>query len=64
MQFNGRTVPLEKDITLLEFLQAERLDCKTIAVERNGVIVSKAEYETTYLSNEDRLEVVTFVGGG
>lgn len=64
MKLNGRTVPLKQDQTLAEFLLAERFDGKTIAVELNGVIVARAEYETTRLTDEDSLEIVSFVGGG
>jgi len=35
-----------------------------VAVERNRVIVPKADYESTLLENDDELEVVEFVGGG
>lgn len=64
VKLNGRTVLLKQDQTLAEFLLAERFDGKTIAVELNGVIVARAEYETTRLTDEDSLEIVSFVGGG
>jgi len=64
MKLNGKTVPVEKGQTLFEFLTAYQFDCKTIAVERNGAIVPKAEYESIRLSDEDILEIVRFVGGG
>jgi sulfur carrier protein len=64
MKLNGKVVLLEQEQTLFEFLTAEQFDCKRIAVERNGEIVPKAEYENIWLSNEDRLEIVRFVGGG
>ena len=35
-----------------------------IAVEKNGVIVPKSQYESTMITDGDRLEIVTFVGGG
>lgn len=64
MKLNGKAVLLKREQTLLEFLTAEQFDCKTIAVERNGMIVPKAEYESIRLSDEDTLEIVRFVGGG
>lgn len=64
MKLNGRDVPLEREQTLFEFLTTAQFDCKNIAVERNGVIVPKAEYDSIRLSDEDTLEVVRFVGGG
>ena len=35
-----------------------------IAVERNGEIVPKARYEETILTDGDKIEIVSFVGGG
>jgi sulfur carrier protein len=64
VKLNGKVVNLEKEQTLFEFLTAKQFDCKTIAVERNGVIVPKAKYDSIRLSNEDTLEIVRFVGGG
>lgn len=50
--------------TLSGLLQTLDLDPVRLAVERNRVIVPKAEYSTTTLSEGDRLEIVHFVGGG
>jgi sulfur carrier protein len=35
-----------------------------VAVEHNGIIVSRAEWAATGLNEGDRLEIVHFVGGG
>ena len=35
-----------------------------IAVERNGEIVPKSRYEVTILTDGDKIEIVSFVGGG
>ena len=39
-------------------------DPKRIAVERNGEIVFKSQYDDVVLQDEDSIEVVSFVGGG
>lgn len=64
MKLNGKTAILEREQTLLEFLTTANFDCKTIAVERNGVLVPKVEYENIRIKDEDTLEIVRFVGGG
>ncbi|SDF71824.1 sulfur carrier protein ThiS [Sporomusa acidovorans] len=64
MQVNGKTVRLEQDQTLLAFLTSEQFNCQTIAVERNGAIVPKEDYENVQLTDADTLEIVRFVGGG
>ncbi|MBR2884845.1 MAG: sulfur carrier protein ThiS [Clostridia bacterium] len=39
-------------------------DTKRVAVELNGDILSKLQYENTILRDGDCVEVVCFVGGG
>lgn len=50
--------------TVAEYLAATNYDPRRIAVERNGDIVFKSQYSETVLEDGDRLEVVSFVGGG
>jgi len=64
MKINGKTVELEQDQTLFEFLATQQFDSRAVAVERNGEIVPRAEYGNIRLSDADTLEIVRFVGGG
>lgn len=50
--------------TITEYLEETQYNGKRIAIERNGEIVPKSQYDTTVLINDDVLEVVSFVGGG
>ena len=50
--------------TVAEYLATTNYDPKRIAVERNGNIVFKSQYNEIVLENGDSLEVVSFVGGG
>ena len=61
---NGEKVCLEKSLPLAAYLAARSFDCRMVAVERNGQIVPKADYEKVELQEEDVLEIVRFVGGG
>ena len=49
---------------VLEQLTQMGFDPKRVAVEKNGEIVPRAQYEATPLAEGDKLEVVRFVGGG
>ena len=51
-------------MTVSEYLATTNYDPKRIAVERNGDIVFKSQYDTTDLEDGDSLEIVSFVGGG
>ena len=37
---------------------------KKIAIEHNGVIVTKSNYRKKFLKNNDQVEIVHFIGGG
>ena len=64
MYVNGRERSVQHNVTLFEFLEKKGYDMLRVAVEKNGSIVPKNTFETETLSNDDRLEIVTFVGGG
>lgn len=61
---NGESINVNQPVSLAKFLQDNNYDKKRIAVEVNGVIVSRSQYTETYLKNCDRVEIVSFVGGG
>jgi thiamine biosynthesis protein ThiS len=61
---NGRRREVAPGGTVGSLLRELSLSPARVAVERNREIVRKAEYDTTPLSGGDRLEIVTFVGGG
>lgn len=50
--------------TVAEYLATTSYSPERVAVERNGTIVPKAEYDKTVLADGDSVEVVSFVGGG
>ena len=64
MVVNGKSVPLGGDVTLADFLKAQGYRAELVAVERNGKIVPRAEFDSTVLTDSDVLEIVSFVGGG
>ena len=50
--------------TVAQYLSTTNYDPKRIAVERNGDIGFKSQYEATILQDGDSWEIVSFVGGG
>ena len=50
--------------TISEYLSTTNYDPKRIAVERNGDIIFKSQYDVTVIDDGDSLEIVSFVGGG
>ncbi len=61
---NGEPRTVAQGTTVLALLAELGLAGKPVAVERNREIVPRATHGTTLLASGDRLEVVTFVGGG
>ena len=61
---NGETLDIREGATVLELLEAQGYRLGIIAVEYNGMILKKEDYGTTVLQKGDKLEVVSFVGGG
>jgi sulfur carrier protein len=57
-----RTVP--EGTTLAELLAELGLQARHVAVELNLELVPRAQHEQHRLTDGDRLEVVTLVGGG
>ncbi len=63
VKVNGKDLDIAEK-TLSEYLATTSYDSKRIAVERNGDIVPKSQYDITVLEDGDSVEVVSFVGGG
>jgi sulfur carrier protein len=61
---NGQRRIMNAGATVSELIVELGLDGKPVAVERNREVVPRAKHATTVLANGDRIEVVTFVGGG
>ncbi|MCL2065052.1 MAG: sulfur carrier protein ThiS [Candidatus Cloacimonetes bacterium] len=64
MIVNGKEVHLEAKVFLLDFLKKHNYDLNRIAVEKNGMIVPKKSFDTELICNNDKIEIVNFVGGG
>ena len=61
---NGKGGTLTGPLSVADYLEQNNYQIKRIAVEMNGDILPKYSYSDTMLRDGDRLEVVSFVGGG
>ena len=64
MLINGQEQTFPQPLTLQELVQHLGYRTNLVAVERNGAIVKRSEYASTMLTDADKLEIVSFVGGG
>ncbi|MCR2060092.1 sulfur carrier protein ThiS [Campylobacter helveticus] len=63
MVINGEKFNLE-ELKFMDYVKQKGLRVEFIALELNGKIISKSEFENLVLKKGDRAEVVSFVGGG
>ena len=61
---NGKPQDIREGVSLLELLEDQGFRLGVIAVEYNGKVIKKDAYSEIQLHNGDKLEVVSFVGGG
>ncbi len=64
LQVNGESKTCPAGTSLTEFLVQVGLNPQLIAVEYNGEILVRSLWASTTLRSDDRLEIVTIVGGG
>ncbi len=63
VRINGKNIEASGKL-LKDYLLEAGYDITRLAVEKNGDIVPKAQYDKTILEDGDALEIVRFVGGG
>ena len=61
---NGKQIQLTSEMSVADYLEQNNYQINRIAVEMNEEILPKYSYSETMLKDGDRLEVVSFVGGG
>lgn len=61
---NGSIREIDGNPAVKALLDALKLKPETVAVELNLAIVPKNEYDTRRLKEGDKIEIISFVGGG
>jgi sulfur carrier protein len=64
IQVNGEPHDIPDNLSLSELLDRLELPANRVAVELNKTVVRRSEWNNQRLQEEDRVEVVHFVGGG
>ena len=63
MKINGVKVDVN-EIKLSDYLADNGYIISRIVIELNGDILPRESYDTTILKENDKVEILTFVGGG
>lgn len=64
IRINGESRKLDSELKLDQLLSHFSMPLKRVAVELNGTVVRRADWETVQVTEGDKIEVVHFVGGG
>ncbi|MGI6721691.1 MAG: sulfur carrier protein ThiS [Anaerovoracaceae bacterium] len=63
IRINGKEIDKD-ELHLSQYIEESGFDRRRIAVELNGSILPRDEYDSTLLCAGDKVEIVSFVGGG
>lgn len=61
---NGEEINIADNLNVIGLIELYELPASKVAVERNLEIVPKSAYVTTMLKENDKVEIVHFIGGG
>jgi thiamine biosynthesis protein ThiS len=64
VMLNGTRTSVGQGITVADLLAEHGIARERVAVEVNLVVIDRNAFERTTLHDGDRVEVVSFVGGG
>ena len=64
IQLNGDPYEINSGTNLNELLNKLKIHKNKVAIEVNGEIVQKDKYINLILNNDDKVEIVHFIGGG
>ena len=61
---NGEEINIADSLNVMGLIDLYELPASKVAVERNLEIIPKSAYVTTMLKENDKVEIVHFIGGG
>ncbi len=64
IKINGKLSVINDDLSLLSYLIKLKIPLKNVAIELNQEIIDKKMLKKIKLKNNDKIEIVHFIGGG
>ncbi|MDA7783963.1 sulfur carrier protein ThiS [Candidatus Pelagibacter sp.] len=64
IKLNGKFSTISENLSLSIFLKELKIPLKKVAIELNEEIIDKNNLKAIKLKNNDKIEIVHFIGGG
>lgn len=64
IKVNGEPREVKENVSLPELVASLGLKAEQVAIELNQKVVRRTQWASTTLQEDDRVEIVHFVGGG
>ncbi len=64
IKVNGKVKTFKENINLSKLVKILKIPIKKVAIELNQEIIDKKKLDKIFLKNNDRVEIVHFIGGG
>ena len=64
IKINGKLSKIEENLTLYTYIKKLKIPLKKVAIELNQEIMDKDKLGKIKLKNNDKIEIVHFIGGG
>ena len=64
IKVNGKYANIDKNQVLSKLLKKLKIPIKKVAIELNQEIIDKKNINKTKIQNNDKIEIVHFIGGG
>ena len=64
IKINGKQKMVQDNITISKLVKNLKIPIKKVAIELNQEIVNKKKLDIIFLKNNDKIEIVHFIGGG
>ena len=61
---NGQQYSIKRKINLSDLIDYFNYDRSLLVLEYNNIICNKKNWENIYIRHQDKIEIVTIVGGG